>query len=249
MASDFRLDRLDALRGVAIVWMTVYHFCFDLNYFGWITQDFFHDPFWTWQRTGIVSLFLLCAGAGQALAVRQAQSWLRFGRRWAQVAGCALVVSAASYVMYPQSFIYFGVLHGMALMLLVVRLTVHWGAWLWLLGGLAIASKFIAAYAVSTWAGLQFLNEKGWSILGWVSQLPVTQDYVPVFPWLGLMWWGAAAAQGLLAKRAVWVVGDVWPAMGWLTWLGSWSLAWYMFHQPVMLALMQGLKSSGVLWR
>ena len=29
-----RFARLDALRGIAIVWMAVFHFCFDLNHFG-----------------------------------------------------------------------------------------------------------------------------------------------------------------------------------------------------------------------
>ena len=60
-----RFDRLDALRGVAIVWMAAFHFCFDLNYFGFIQQNFYSDPMWTLQRTCIVTLFLLCAGAGQ----------------------------------------------------------------------------------------------------------------------------------------------------------------------------------------
>ena len=66
-----RFDRLDALRGVAILWMASFHFCFDLNHYGLLTppQHFLDDPFWTLQRTGIVSLFLLCAGLGQAVAL------------------------------------------------------------------------------------------------------------------------------------------------------------------------------------
>ncbi|MFY8088584.1 MAG: heparan-alpha-glucosaminide N-acetyltransferase domain-containing protein, partial [Rubrivivax sp.] len=54
-----RFDRLDALRGVAIVWMAVFHFCFDLNHFRLLEprQNFYLDPFWTWQRASIVSLF------------------------------------------------------------------------------------------------------------------------------------------------------------------------------------------------
>ena len=77
-----RLDRLDALRGLAIVWMAIFHFSFDLNHFGWIHQDFYRDPVWTWQRTCIVSLFLFCAGGGQAFAVLAGQSARRFWRRW-----------------------------------------------------------------------------------------------------------------------------------------------------------------------
>lgn len=241
--SATRFDRLDALRGVAIVWMTIYHFCFDLNYFGWIKQDFYHDPVWTWQRTAIVSLFLLCAGAGQAVALHQGQTWTRFWRRWAQVAACALLVTAGSYWMYPKSFIYFGVLHGIAVMLIVVRLTAHWGVWLWPLGAVAIASKFIASYAVSTWASLQFLNERGFNVLGWVSQLPVTEDYVPIFPWLGVMWWGVAATQWLLAHRRNLMTGGIAPATRWLAWLGTWSLTWYMLHQPLMIGMMSALKA------
>ena len=103
-APTSRFDTLDALRGAAMVWMTVFHFCFDLNHFGYLRQNFYQDPFWTWQRTAIVSLFLLCAGMGQAVAIAQQQSWPRFWRRWVQIAGCAVLVSAGSYWMYPNSF-------------------------------------------------------------------------------------------------------------------------------------------------
>ena len=72
-----RFDRLDALRGAAIVWMAVFHLCFDLNLHGLIDprQNFYRDPFWTGQRTAIVSLFLLCAGLSLASALQAGQSY------------------------------------------------------------------------------------------------------------------------------------------------------------------------------
>jgi uncharacterized membrane protein len=234
-----RYDRLDALRGVAMAWMTAYHFCFDLNQYKWIAQNFYRDPFWTWQRTCIVSLFLLCAGAGQAVALHQGQSWQRFWRRWAQVALCALLVTAASLVMFPKSYIYFGVLHSIAVMLIIVRLTAHWGAWLWLAGALAIAIKFIAARAILHWAELQFLNEKAFNWLGLVSYKPITEDYVPLLPWLGVMWWGVAATQWLLRERPALLTGSVPRSARWLAWLGGVSLIYYMLHQPVLLGLLE----------
>ena len=234
-----RYDRLDALRGVAMVWMTVFHFCFDLNHYRWITQDFYRDPFWTWQRVCIVTLFLLCAGAGQAVALQQGQSWQRFWRRWAQVALCALLVTAASYVMYPKSFIYFGVLHGIAAMLIIVRLTAHWGAWLWLAGALAIASKFIANYLISTSENLAFFNLKLFNWIGWISTKPITEDYVPIMPWLGVMWWGVAATKWLLRQQPAVLTGPVPRGLRWLAWLGGWSLVYYMVHQPVMIGILE----------
>lgn len=237
-----RWDGLDALRAVAMLWMTAYHFSFDLSHAGLWPQNFYTDPVWTWQRTCILSLFLLCAGAGQALAQYQGQSWAAFWRRWRRIAAAALLVSAGSALMFPSSFIYFGVLHGMAVMLIVVRLTLAWGRWLWLAGGLAIASKWIAAYAITTGAMPTFLNEKMWNGLGWISVLPVTEDYVPVFPWLGVMWWGAAAMGWWLSASAT-RAGSLPRSAPWaclarrLAVLGRYSLSYYLLHQPVLLAV------------
>ena len=122
------MEKLDALRGLAIVWMALFHFSFDLNHFGLIRQNFYVDPFWTVQRACIVTLFMFCAGFGQAIAFDQGQPWPRFWRRWGQVAACALLVSLGSWLMFPRSFISFGVLHGMAVMLVLLFVAVAAGA-------------------------------------------------------------------------------------------------------------------------
>ncbi|MCA0212772.1 MAG: DUF1624 domain-containing protein [Proteobacteria bacterium] len=238
-----RFDAIDALRGLAIVWMTVFHFCFDLNHFGWLKEDFYRDPFWTWQRTAIVSLFLFCAGLGQAVAVAQGQSAARFWKRWAQVAGCALLVTAGSYFMYPKSFIYFGVLHGIALMLIVVRFTAGWGAWLWLLGALAIGAKFIAWQLHGAGWLPEVLNTPALNWLGLIGRKPITEDYVPLLPWLGVMWWGMAAGQWLLTRRPAWVAVALPAGATPLAWLGRWSLSWYMLHQPVLIGMLMAAKA------
>lgn len=234
-----RFEAVDALRGAAMLWMTAFHLSFDLNQFGYIHQNFYTNPFWTGQRTLIVSLFLACAGMGQALAVDAGQSWVRFWRRWAQVAGCALLVTAGSWLMYPQTFIYFGVLHGMAAMLLLARLSVGWGRGLWPAGAVVIAIYFVAPYAIPTMASprlVDLLNSPSLNWLGLITVKPVTEDYVPLLPWLGVMWWGVAAGNGLgAALKAGHVTGQVPPVFQPLVRLGRWSLSYYMVHQPVMI--------------
>ena len=232
-----RYDSVDALRGFAMLWMTVFHFCFDLSHFGYWPQSFRADPFWTLQRTAIVSLFLFCAGLGQAIALQQGQGWVRFGRRWLQIAGCAVLVTVSSWVMFPQSFIYFGVLHGMAVMLLVARCTAGWGRWRWLAGAVALALPWCAKLLLSgvdaEWAPL--LNGRALNWLGLVSRKPFTEDYVPVLPWLGIIWWGLAAGQWLLSRPVSWVPLGVPFFLRPLASLGRWSLSYYMVHQPVMI--------------
>jgi len=235
-----RFDGIDALRGLAMVWMIVFYFCFDLSHFGHWPQDFRHDPFWIVQRTAIVSLFLFCAGMGQAAALHQGQDWHRFGRRWMQIAACALLVTAGSYAMFPRSFIYFGVLHGMAVMLVLARLTASWGHWLWLAGGVAVVLPTVAQWALSgplSDMAVHF-NARSLNWLGLVERKPYTEDYVPVLPWLGVMWWGLASGMVLMRRQPP-LLGAALPLpVRKLAVLGRWSLSYYMLHQPVMIGLL-----------
>lgn len=235
-----REARLDALRGAAIVWMALFHFCFDLAHFRWIAADFYRDPFWTTQRTLIVSLFLLCAGLGQALAVRAGQGWPRFWRRWAQVAGCALLVSLGSWLMFPRSYISFGVLHGLALMLVLTRALAPRLPLpaLLLLGG--------ALIALPQWLAHPFFDSRWTNWLGLVTRRPVTEDYVPLLPWWGVMLWGYALGHWLLNARPQWLAGGLPPALAPLALLGRWSLSFYMLHQPLLIGLLLALQGLGL---
>ena len=225
-----RFDRLDALRAVAIVWMAVFHFSFDLNHFGFTRQNFHTDPFWTWQRSCIVTLFMFCAGVGQAIAFDQRQTWPRFWRRWAQVAGCALLVTAGSMWMFPRSFISFGVLHAMAALLIVMRLSTGAGRWLWPLGLVALVLPHLVQHP---WFDTRWTN---W--VGLVTRLPVTEDFVPLLPWLGVVWWGMAAGQWVLVRRRAWLTDALPRRLQSLAVLGRWSLSFYMLHQPVLIGLL-----------
>ena len=211
--------------------MAAFHLCFDLNHFGWFMprQDFYADPFWTTQRTAIVSLFLFCAGLSQAVAWQSGQAPARFWRRWAQVAGCAVLVSIGSALMFPHSWISFGVLHGIAVMLLLLRLAAPLGRWLWLLGALALVLPWLVQHP--------FFDSRWTNAAGLVTRKPVTEDYVPVLPWLAAMAWGCAAGQLLLARAPKLLAGTLPGALRPLAALGRWPLSFYMLHQPVFIGL------------
>jgi len=224
-----RFDRLDALRGAAMVWMAVFHLCFDLNHFRLLdpVQNFYRDPFWTLQRTAIVTLFMAVAGVSQAVALDAAQRWPRFWKRWAQIAACAVLVSAGSALMFPKSWISFGVLHGFALMLVIARIAAPLRAWLWPIG--------LVCILLPQWVQHPFFDTRWTNWVGLVTRKPVTEDYAPLLPWLGVMLWGLALGQWLLARRRGVLAGVLPPWLRPLAALGRWSLTFYMLHQPLLI--------------
>src|ERR1700761_7609347 len=239
-----RFDRLDLWRGLAMVWMACFHFSFDLNQFHVIPrQNFYGDHFWTMQRLCIVSMFLLAAGAGQAVAMDAGQTWARFWRRWGQIAGCALLVSIGSLQMFPNSLISFGVLHGIAVMLILLRVI-----------GSALPPARVARSPLAL-AGLAILAAVAWRLphlvsdpffdsrltnwVGLITHLPQTEDYRPVLPWLGTMLAGYLVASLLLAHPRGVLPGGVAPFVRPLSVLGRWSLSFYMIHQPILIGSLE----------
>jgi uncharacterized membrane protein len=239
-----RFDRLDLWRALAIVWMACFHFSFDLNEYHVIArQNFYADPFWTQQRLCIVSMFLLGAGAGQAVAIDAGQTWRRFWRRWAQVAGCALGVSIGSYVMFPRGWISFGVLHGMAAMLILLRLlgTAIPPARLarapLALAGVALVAAL--AWMLPHWVQDPFFDTRLTNWAGLITHLPPTEDYVPVLPWLGMMLAGYLVASVLLVHARAAFAGAVPSVLRPLAVLGRWSLSFYMAHQLILIGSLE----------
>jgi len=217
--------------------MIAYHFCFDLVLFRWAAWPMLADARWIAWRSVILSSFLLIAGVSLALRQHFKPAWPDFWRRWVQLAGAALLVTLGSAWMFPSTFIYFGVLHHLALMLIAARLLQPLGAWNALIGALIVA--------LGNTVGFDAMNPKWINWIGLITQKPYTEDYVPIFPWFGVLliglalgeYWRArqfktpAFAQRLRAGLPAWIDRG-------LTLLGRWSLTTYLVHQPILIGLL-----------
>ena len=73
------------------------------------------------------------------------------------------------------------------------------------------------------------------TLTGLASRKPVTEDFVPLLPWFGVMLWGYAAGRWLLARRPALLTGRLPEVLQPLAVLGRWSLSFYMLHQPVLI--------------
>jgi len=224
--SPGRIASIDVLRAIALIAMIAYHFSFDLRYFGVISPDLEHGPLWLVARTLILSSFLLLAGVSLVLADANKVSGARFWRHVGTIAGCAVVVSAASYLMFPRTFIWFGVLHAIAVTLVLARPLVHFPRAAFLIGCVVIATGVAFSHPVFNQFAL------GW--IGFLTVKPYAEDYVPLFPWAGVVLCGIAVGHALVRNRFA-VLANFAAPPRWIAWLGRHTLAVYMLHQPILI--------------
>lgn len=214
--------------------MTIYHFTWDLEFYGWILPGTTLETGWAVFARGIATSFLFLVGVSLVLAHEKQIRWRGFWKRFLQVAGSAALITFATYLAFPQSFIFFGILHAIAVFsvigLIFIRLS-----WFF---ALATSAIVLAIWNVTT---VELFQIPVFWWIGLMSQPPVSNDYVPLFPWLAATLIGIAVGKvvirlGLLDRIGSFELPDV--ASKPLRFIGRHSLIYYLLHQPVMLGLL-----------
>ncbi|MCV0396797.1 MAG: DUF1624 domain-containing protein [Rhizobiaceae bacterium] len=227
-----RIDVIDIARGTALVAMAIYHFGWDLEFFGYAPAGMTTETGWRLFARSIASSFLFLVGVSLVLAHGAGIRWPGFRKRFLQVVAAALAITIATRIAVPEGFIFFGILHQIAFASVAGLLF------------LRLPALLILAVAASVIAAPHFLRSEAFDHpafwwLGLSSRNPPSNDYVPVFPWFGAVLIGMAAAKlaqasGLFA-RLEHVTPGRWSAP--LRFAGLHSLAVYLIHQPVLIGL------------
>lgn len=228
-----RIDAIDLARFAALVAMAVYHFTWDLEFFGYVARGTTGQGGWRLFARAIASSFLFLAGVSLVLAHGREIRWRPFWTRWLQVAGGAAAITVATYFATPGSFVFFGILHEIAVASLVALLFLRLP---WFLTALAAA----AVLALPHFVALPALNTRWLAWIGLFERPPISNDFVPVFPWLGAVLLGVAAGR-LATDHRLWDrLRGLNPRLARaapLTWLGRHTLLFYLLHQPMLMAL------------
>ncbi len=231
MQQSTRYPELDLLRTVAIVLMVIYHFAFDLRFFYDVPLDVLHGPWLVLQRI-TANLFLLLVGIGAAISLERHRSIRHILRRFVIVAGGALLVTGATYVADPQSFVRFGILHLIALSALLLPLLSRLREGTILLGLLTL----FASDAI-----LSVLPPSVWLIpIGSPPPHFQTVDYFPFLPWFSTILIGYGLGHLLYIRFTLWrdhfpMLHTQYPIRNTLLWPGRHSLPLYLIHQPLIL--------------
>lgn len=233
-----RIALIDMARGIALIAMAVFHFNFDLELAGLEKPGYIAQPHWVNFARVIAASFLMLVGFSLALSHKNGVHWHKFWVRFAKVALAALIITIATYFATPDVFIFFGILHQIALasLLGLLFLRLPWGV-------VAIIALFVLFMRDTL--RTEFLDASIWWWSGLSQVIPRSSDYVPVFPWFSWVLAGIAAAKlsekrGWLSRLAAIRFEEPLPVAriaSFLQLLGRNSLLFYLAHQPIMIAL------------
>jgi len=231
-----RLPGLDVFRGLAILLMVIFHFSFDLNNFHIVDLDLKHGVFWHYFRYIIVSMFVFGAGISLQLANNNGIDLKKLKKRVLVLSLASAAVSIGSYTQFPDTWIYFGILHFFLFSSLVGLLFLK----------LPKVALFSATFILIGY-NFSFLNMHWlYNVLQKPLSLPFyyTEDLANVIPWFGVFLLGMSFSIYGYAERlfclAFFNRNNLFNIV--FSYMGKHSLIIYLFHQPLLFAIFLSLK-------
>ena len=231
-----RIFLLDISRGVCVLAMIVYHFCWDLGYFGLIDLQLITQGLGLLIAQLIGLSFITIAGISSRLSSLSNNFRPKFVKRFLKLVLISSVISAATFLLDRNSFIFFGILHLLAvcslisLILIKIRnnfqlLLICLSATLISLSGITLDLPFILSW------------------LGFNKQPPITNDFYPLFPWITFyffgLWLGEIIIKEIDKKSKISSVSysGMSIVFKFFEYTGQRSLIIYILHQPILFSL------------
>jgi uncharacterized membrane protein len=237
-----RIGLLDTARGVALLAMASYHFTWDMEFMGYLTAGMAETGWLKIYARAIATTFLFIVGISLVLSSNPGIRWPSFWKRFGMIAAAVAVISIATRIAMPNEWIYFGILHCIAVLTLIGVVFIRLPLAVTLIATLAL----FAAWIVDTFGTPGLLRSSFFDprYLAWIGLAVMPErsnDYVPLFPWATPFFAGLSVASIAIRTKlphrlAAIGTGSWWPAR-----LGRHSLAFYLIHQPVLIGVAYGL--------
>ena len=227
-----RYPNVDLIRGMAIFLMFVYHTFWNLNYFELVYFKVASDQVWVWFARFIAGVIIFVMGVCVVISTLNNKKPQINRQRLLVLFLSAGITSLVTFLIIPKGFIFFGILHHIALTSLFLPFFLKLPTPIILL---LIPVGMMTAIIEKSSA---FDNPLLWWI-GFSSSKIISVDFVPIFPWITLSIIGIAFGNWEL-KRANSVLKMDWkPARKFkaIQFLGRNSLILYLIHQPVFFGI------------
>lgn len=248
-----RLWEIDVARTVAIAMMISYHVVYDIDM---LAPGLGVDPFtggWGALPEATGSLFLLLVGVSLSISDGRAEvrgtprsaRERRHVMRAFRVLGAAMLVTAATFLLFPGRYVRFGILHAIGVSALLATPLLRLRRWNAVLGVSVVAAGMAIRDRQS--------DVPGAFVIGTPPADFSSVDYWPLLPWFGVVLIGIAIGDVLyprgtrsrLARRFARLGGGgrnrVAARLGAP---GRRSLLVYLVHQPVLVLLLAAVLAA-----
>ena len=224
-----RVWQIDALRGTAMVLMTVFHALVDVrDFFKFADVHYYEPPLMYIGRISAI-LFMFVSG----ISCRFSKNNIKRGIK---VILCGMIITAVTFIAVREQYIRFGILHFLGAAFVIIGLFERVitkektkQAVMWVASPLSL---FIGRVFSQMQTKLPFLLIFGITTAGFVSY-----DYYPIFPWIGVVFAGYAAGGFVVNNRKKLASMRKARIFSAFCALGKVSLIYYLLHQPALFAL------------
>lgn len=232
-----RIKWVDTWRGLAIIAMIIFHIAFGLSFLEIHTIHYYTGGWLVLARFAQIS-FLTLVGGSLFISFDKATHYSCFlkkqFRRALVILSSGLLLTLITFLWMPDIYIQFGILHLIAIGILITSLIIKWPVLLFFLGTLILANTPLIQSAQ--------VNHSLWAPIGLTPENYFTLDFFPIFPWLSVVFFGAVLFYFL--KYINWLYCSCWQPYEnkYLAYLGRHSLMIYLVHQPIILGILWGYK-------
>ncbi len=233
-----RFWEIDFLRGIAIIMMIIFHFLYDLNFFGiYHLQLYSGNILFFLYSIGLI--FLLLVGISLTLSYNKAkkifnekQLILKFLKRGSKIFILGLIITVVTWIYLKNGFIIFGVLHCIGISIIVSYPLLKYRFLNLIIGLIFIILGIILNF---------FTFSFNWLLwLGFTPYQFYTVDYFPLLPWLGVVLIGIFLGNSLYPNsesKFKLKKLDRFKIIRFCCFLGRHSLLIYFLHQPILFTI------------
>jgi len=237
-----RLPFIDWLRGFFILLMVIYHFCYDLDLFGYIDTAFGRGA-WIPFRYVIVIGFLTLVGISLVIVHHKGINWQSVKKRSFQLAIACLFVSGSGYFIAPHKITIFGILQFILVASFLVLPFINKPKLALVLG--------IAVFAIGHSVTFPLFNSIWLHWIGMGETLRPALDFLPLVPWIGVVLVGIYCGHWFISETGN-KVGSftlsehknklVSKLSRFIETMGQHSLIIYLVHQPILFGIFYALE-------
>jgi len=241
MINKTRFWEIDALRGIAIMMMIIFHTLFAIEFFSNNTHTG-NSTFWIIFARITAIIFILVAGISIHLSysrtemIRGRDTWKKYLIRGLKIISWGAAVSIVTFLYLKEGAVLFGILHFIGISVILIYPFIRMKESLLLtFSAIAIIIGILlqSITATTTW-------------MVWLGIRPTTfytLDYFPLLPWFGVILIGLVIGKKLYpdhkrAKLGSIRISNKMPYLCQiLTTLGRHSLLIYLIHIPIIILI------------